>query len=58
MSIHVLSRGAVWSLAAFIASRRAALGLPNCQARARAELAAVAAVLAFVVPRARVEEAA
>jgi len=58
MSIYVMSRGACWPLAAFIASREAALGVPTCSDRARAELEAVAVVLAVVVPYASVEEAA
>ena len=47
----IVANGACWPLAAFIASREAALGLPNCGDRARAELAAVAVVLDLLTVR-------
>ncbi len=54
MNTYIYVGGAYWPLPAFVASRQAALGLATCGARAQAELAAVAAVLAVLTERVEV----
>jgi len=48
MTTYIRSGGALWPLDRWWASRVVALAVPNCQARARVELVAVAWLLAQV----------